>query len=78
MKRIAHKVIVMLQFDGLTLGETAALESFIEDGFDQNTEWGKPAIQIGLEPTGVKEQKKGKEYMTAKKVLELEKEGGKK
>jgi hypothetical protein len=74
MKRIAHKVIVTLQFDGLTLAETAALESFIEDGFDQNNEWGMPAIQISLEPTGVKEPKSDKKVMTAKKVLDLEKE----
>lgn len=74
MKRIAHKVIVQLQFDELCLSEIAALESFIEDGFDQNKEWGTPAIQFGLEATGVKDLKTDKKAMTSKKILELEKE----
>jgi hypothetical protein len=78
MKRLAHHVEVTLSFDGLTLSEVAALESFIDDGFGQNKDWGTPGIKIDLTPTGVKEEKKGKEAMTSKKILELEKEGGKK
>jgi len=76
MKRIAHEVVVRLTFKDLTLAESAALETFIEGGFDQNNDWGMPEVRFDLTPRGVKELKTDKKVMTAKKVLELEKEGG--
>jgi len=74
MKRIAYEVDVKLTFEGLALDETAALEAFVHDGFADRNDWGVPTVSITLTPRGVKETKRGKDSMTSKKVLELEKE----
>ena len=77
MKRISYTVNVQLEFEGLALDEAAGLETFVHDGFASRGDWGEPKISIVLTPRGTKEVKRGKDSMTAKKVLELEKEGKK-
>jgi hypothetical protein len=75
MKRLAFDVSVRISFKSLSLEEMTALESFVYDGFNSNTQWGTPAIKMNLDPAGEKEiVKKGEKPMTAKKILELEKE----
>lgn len=72
---MAFNVSVRIGLDGLSLDEIAALEEFIHGGFSSNTQWGTPAIKFSLDPAGDKEiTKRGEKPMTAKRVLELEKE----
>lgn len=75
MKKLAFNVSVRIGFNGLSLDEVAALEEFVHGGFNSNTQWGTPSIKISLDPCGEKEVvKKGEKPMTAKKLLEIEKE----
>ena len=73
MKRVAYQVNIDLQFDNLTLEETHNLEVFME-GLTARDDWGTPVVHWKLKPIGHKEFTKDKKVVTAKKLLEIEKD----
>jgi hypothetical protein len=75
MKRVTYKVQIGLTFADLTLEDAHNLEVFME-GLTARDDWGTPIVVWGLYPTGEKESKGPKKSMTAKKLLDIEKESG--
>jgi hypothetical protein len=76
MLRKTYDVSIRLSFKELTLAECSALEAFVEDGLGDKRDWGTPEIKWNLDPRGEREVSSTRKSMTAKKVLEIEKESG--
>lgn len=73
-KKLVHSVKLELVFiKPLTFNETSKLAQFIHSGFE-NTEWGIPMVKVKMKPIG--ERDDAPEHITAKKLLEIEKESG--
>lgn len=71
-----HDVTITMMFPTpLSLDETVKLVHYLESGFE-NSQWGSPVIHIELKYAGLADKVKEKS-MTAKKLLEIEKEGKK-
>jgi hypothetical protein len=73
MKRRTYTVTISLKFDDLTLEEANNLETFM-DGLTARDDWGEPDIGWDMKFFGMRDPKKAVKPMTAKKLLELEKE----
>jgi len=73
MMRRTYTVTIGLKFNDLTLEEAHNLETFM-DGLAAREEWGEPEISWDLRLLGMRNPKVEKKPMTAKRLLELEKE----